>query len=92
MFAAAPAVAPGRSVAWVAQAALDDGLADRLQVQRSLVAVTDTRSIGKSNLPLNDAMPDIRIEADTFSVRIDGELVVEDPVDVLPMAQRYFLY
>jgi urease subunit alpha len=92
MFAAAPAVAPGRSVAWVAQAALDDGLADRLQVQRSLVAVADTRSIGKSNLPLNDAMPDIRIEADTFSVRIDGELVVEDPVDVLPMAQRYFLY
>jgi urease subunit alpha len=92
MFAAAPAVAPGRSVAWVAQAALDDGLADRLQVQRSLVAVTDTRSIGKSNLPLNDAMPDIRIDADTFSVRIDGELVVEDPVAVLPMAQRYFLY
>jgi urease subunit alpha len=92
MFGAAPGVAPGLSVAWVAQAALDDGLPDRLNVRRSLVPVSDTRSVGKADMVRNDAMPDIRIHADTFAVHIDGELVVEEPAEVLPMAQRYFLY
>jgi urease subunit alpha len=92
MFGAAPGVAPGLSVAWVAQAALDDGLPDRLNVRRALVPVSDTRSVGKADMVRNDAVPDIRIHADTFAVHIDGELVVEDPAEVLPMAQRYFLY
>ena len=92
MFGAAPAVAPGRSIAWVAQAALDDGLADRLEVRRALVPIDDTRSLGKADLPLNDAMPAIEIDADTFAVHIDGELVIEQPAEVLPMAQRYFLF
>ena len=76
----------------MAQAALDDGLADRLRVQRALVPVANTRSLGKADLPLNDAMPGIEIDADTFAVRIDGELVTEHPAEVLPMAQRYFLF
>ncbi len=92
MFGAAPGVAPGLSVAWVSQTALDDGLPDRLNVQRRLVPVVDTRSVGKADMIGNDARPDIEIEPDTFAVRIDGELVVEDPAEVLPMAQRYFLY
>jgi urease subunit alpha len=92
MFGAAPGVAPALSVAWVAQAALDDGLPDRLNVRRALVPVSDTRSVGKADMVRNDAMPDIRIHADTFAVHIDGELVVEEPAEVLPMAQRYFLY
>ena len=60
MFGAAPGVAPALSVAWVAQAALDDGLADRLQVRRRLVPVADTRSLGKADMRENDAMPDHR--------------------------------
>jgi urease subunit alpha len=52
----------------------------------------DTRRVGKADMPRNDAMPDIRIDPDTFAVRIDGELVVEEPAEVLPMAQRYFLF
>ncbi len=92
MFGAAPAVAPGRSVAWVTDAAIEDGLADRLNVQRELVPVANTRSLGKADMPLNDAMPTIDIDADTFAVRIDGELIVEQPAEVLPMAQRYFLF
>jgi urease subunit alpha len=92
MFGAAPAVAPSLSVAWVAQAALDDGLADRLAVRRPLVQVADTRRLTKADLVLNDALPDIAIDPDTFAVRIDGELVTEQPAAVLPMAQRYFLY
>jgi urease subunit alpha len=92
MFGAAANVAPGRSVAWVAQAAIDDGLASRLRVDRQLVAVADTRQVAKRDMPLNDAMPEIRIEPDTFAVYIDGELITEQPAEVLPMAQRYFLF
>jgi urease subunit alpha len=92
MFGAAPGVAPGLSVSWVSQAAIDDGLADRLNVRRSLVPIADTRSVGKVDMVLNDATPDIAIDADTFAVHIDGELVTEQPAESLPMAQRYFLY
>jgi urease subunit alpha len=92
MFGAAPAVAPGLSVAWVSQAALDDGLPGRVRVEREMVPVADTRTVGKADMPLNDARPDIAIDADTFAVRIDGELIVEQPATELPMAQRYFLF
>ena len=92
MFGAAPAVAPGLSVAWVSQAALDDGLPGRVRVEREMVAVADTRSVAKADMRLNDARPDIAIDADTFAVRIDGELIVEQPATGLPMAQRYFLF
>jgi urease subunit alpha len=92
MFGAAPGVAPGLSVAWVAEAALDDGLAARLDVRRRLVPVADTRSRGKADLPLNDARPEIVIDPDTFAVRVDGEIVTEEPARELPMAQRYFLF
>jgi urease subunit alpha len=92
MFGAAPGVAPGLSLAFVAQAALDDRLADRIGVRRPLVAITDTRRIGKADLPLNDATPDIRIDPDSFAVYVDGELMTEQPAVELPMAQRYFLF
>jgi urease subunit alpha len=54
--------------------------------------VADTRRIGKADLPGNDALPDIRVDADTFRVWIDDELVVPDPPTELPLAQRYFLF
>jgi urease subunit alpha len=92
MFGAAPAVAPGLSLGWVAPAALDDDLPSRLRVQRELVAVADTRGRGKADLPLNDATPAIEVDPDTFAVRVDGDLVTEQPAVELPMAQRYFLY
>jgi urease subunit alpha len=92
MFGASPAVAAASSLTFVAQAALDDGLAERLGLRRQLVAVADTRSRGKADLPENTAMPSIRVEPDTFAVHVDGELIEEQPVDVLPMAQRYMLF
>jgi urease subunit alpha len=76
----------------VSNAALDDGLPDRLNVRRDLVPVADTRRVGKADMVLNDALPDIDIDADTFAVRIDGDLVTESPAESLPMTQRYFLY
>jgi urease subunit alpha len=92
MFGAAPGVAGELSVAWVAPAALDDGLASRLPVRRRLVPVADTRSVGKADLPGNDALVDIQVDPDTFAVTVDGELITEEPAAALPMAQRYFLF
>jgi urease subunit alpha len=92
MFGASPRVAAATSLTFVAQAALDDGLAERLGLQRRLVASANTRRLGKADLPENSAMPAISVDPDTFAVRIDGELITEQPAAVLPMAQRYFLF
>ncbi len=92
MFGAAPRAAAATSLTFVAQAALDDGLAERLALGRRLVPITGTRRRGKADLPENAAMPAIAVDADTFAVRIDRELIEERPVAELPMAQRYFLF
>ena len=68
------------------------GLADRLAVRRRLVPVRDTRRLTKADMPGNDALPRIEVEPDTFTVRIDGEVVEAAPAVELPMAQRYFLF
>jgi urease subunit alpha len=86
------AVAAQTSVAWVAQAALDDGLADRLAVRRPLLPVRNMRGLAKQDLYENAAMPQIEVDPRTFEVRIDGELVREDPVARLPLAQLYNLF
>lgn len=92
MFGAAPAAAAATSVHFVAPQAVDDGLADRLDIRRKLIAVNNVRRVGKAQMPLNDAMPDIEVEPDTFTVRIDGQVWQEQPAVELPMAQRYFLF
>jgi urease subunit alpha len=92
MFGAAPAAAAATSVHFVAPQALEDGLADRLAVNRKLVAVSDVRKIGKAQMPRNDALPRIEVDPDTFTVRIDGDVWQEQPAAELPMAQRYFLF
>jgi urease subunit alpha len=92
MFGAMPSAAAATSVTFVAQVALDDGLVERLGLSRRLIASADTRSRGKVDLPENDAMPSITVHPDTFAVHIDGELIDEQPVAELPMAQRYFLF
>ena len=92
MFGAAPAAAAATSVHFVSQAAIDDGLADRIAVSRKLVPVKNVRGVGKAQMPLNDALPEIEVDPDTFTVRIDGDVWQEDPAVELPMAQRYFLF
>jgi urease subunit alpha len=97
MFGAAPPVAAATSLTFVAPAALEsDGsgpsLAERLGLRSTVVPVADTRRLGKADMPRNDALPDVRVDADTFAVTIDGELVEADPATELPMAQRYFLF
>jgi urease subunit alpha len=86
-------VAPSRtSLTFVAPAALEDGLASRLELDRELVPVADVSHRGKADMVNNDALPDIAVEPDTFTVRIDGDAVEPAPVTELPMAQRYFLF
>jgi urease subunit alpha len=92
MWGAAPLVAAGTSLAFVAPAAIDAGLGDRLAARRGLVPVADVRRRGKANMPLNDALPVIEVNPDTFTVSIDGDEVEPSPAAVLPMAQRYFLF
>lgn len=80
------------SVSFVSQAAMDDGIAERLQLQRPLVAVKNTRSVTKKDLILNDAMPHMEVDPQTYEVRADGELLTCEPATELPLAQRYFLF
>jgi urease subunit alpha len=80
------------SFTFVSQAAVDAKLPQRYGLQRPIVAVANCRKIGKKDLPLNDAMPEIRVDPDTYRVWADGELLTCEPAKELPMAQRYFLF
>jgi urease subunit alpha len=80
------------SVSFVAQAAIEAGLPERLGLVRDLIPVKDISARGKADLVNNDALPDIRVDPDTFTVRIDGEVIESAPAAELPMAQRYFLF
>jgi urease subunit alpha len=92
MFGAAPRVAAASSVHFVSQAAIDDGLAEKLGLSRSLLPVADTRRRGKADMILNDTLPRVTVDPDSFAVHVDGELVEPHPVTELPMSQRYFLF
>jgi urease subunit alpha len=92
MFGAYGAAPAATSLHFVAQAAIDDGIADRLAVRRRLVPVRNTRSLGKADLPGNDALPRIEVDPETFAVHVDGELIEPAPVTELPLAQRYSLF
>ncbi|MEU7475404.1 urease subunit alpha [Lentzea sp. NPDC042327] len=78
------------SVFFVAPEAVEAGIGDRYA--RRVLPVENTRSVSKADMVLNDALPDVRVDPDSFAVHVDGELVEPAPVAELPMAQRYFLF
>jgi urease subunit alpha len=81
------------SVAFVSTAAVEDGLADKLPlVKRPLVPIESVRGRTKADMPENTALPRIEVDPDTYSVKVDGELIEHAPATELPMAQRYFLF
>ena len=80
------------SVTFVSQAALNSGAVAKLGLTKPLVAVSDTRKLGKRDMKLNDALPAIEVDPETYAVRADGVLLTCEPAKVLPMAQRYFLF
>jgi urease subunit alpha len=81
------------SVVFVSQAAIAAGLADQLGTGKTMLAVGNTRGgIGKAAMVHNFATPQIEVDPETYEVHADGELLICAPADVLPMAQRYFLF
>ncbi len=79
-------------ITFVSGAACEAGIAEELGLSRTVLPVERTRGIGKADMKLNDALPDIRVDPETYEVHADGELLVCEPATELPLAQRYFLY
>jgi len=93
MFGAFGKALTNSSVTFVSKSAHDANLAASLGTEKKMVAVTNTRGgIGKSAMRLNDATPEIEVHPETYEVRANGELLTCEPADVVPMAQRYFLF
>ncbi|MGY0540854.1 urease subunit alpha [Nocardioides sp. YJ-D4] len=87
-------VGPGadHAVSFVAPAALEAGLADRLGLRRRLVGISPTREIGKADMVNNSATPEIRVEPETFRIHVDGELIEPAPATELPLTQLYSMF
>ncbi|MBN3926476.1 urease subunit alpha [Nostoc sp. NMS4] len=80
------------SLTFVSQAALEKEIPSQLGLQKAAVAVSGTRKLSKRDMKLNDALPHIEVDPETYQVRADGELLICEPATILPMAQRYFLF
>jgi urease subunit alpha len=92
MFAAHGRAVGATSVTFVSRAALEAGVPRRLGLQRQALAVGGCRTITKRDMIHNAALPRIEVDAETYAVRADGELLTCEPARVLPLAQRYFLF
>jgi urease subunit alpha len=79
-------------ISFVSQAACDADIAGTLGLESNVLAARDIRRIGKAEMILNDAMPDISVDPETYEVRADGKILTCGPAEELPMAQRYFLF
>ncbi len=73
-------------------AAIDEGVAQSLGLNRRVEAVKNCRTIGKRDMIHNDATPRIEVNPETYEVRVDGEHITCEPAKELPMTQRYFLF
>jgi urease subunit alpha len=93
MFAAYGRAVTRSAVTFVSKLSLERGLAERLGLQKALVPVENVRGgISKASMIHNAATPVIEVDPETYEVRADGELLTCEPAEVLPMAQRYFLF
>jgi urease subunit alpha len=92
MFGAFGGATAPTSYSFVSKAALEAGLPGQLGLKKTAVAVEQCRTIGKAHMVHNDATPNIEVDPETYEVRADGELLTCEPAEILPMAQRYFLF
>jgi urease subunit alpha len=92
MFGAFGRALAASCVTFVSKAAIQDNVAKKLGLQRQVLPAGGIRKIGKKDMILNDATPDVEVDPETYEVRADGELLTCEPASVLPMAQRYFLF
>ncbi len=80
------------SLTFISQAALEAKIPEQLGLKKQCVAVSGTRNISKTDMKLNHALPKIDVDPETYQVKADGQLLTCEPAEVLPMAQRYFLF
>jgi urease subunit alpha len=92
MFASFGGAVQSTSVTFLSRAALEDGVAARLGLRKTTAAVRGCRGLRKSAMIHNDYCPRMEVDAETYEVRADGQLLTCEPAHVLPMAQRYFLF
>jgi urease subunit alpha len=93
MFGAFGGARLASAVSFVSGASIERGIFAELGLRRELVPVANTRGgIGKRSMVHNDYLPNIEVDPETYEVRVDGELITCEPAEVLPLAQRYFLY
>ncbi|EFL52396.1 urease, alpha subunit [Solidesulfovibrio fructosivorans JJ]] len=92
MFGALPNALAHTSVTFVSKAAAAAGVGERYALRKPVSAVSGCRGLRKKDMVLNDALPVIEVDPQTYQVRADGELLVCEPAKVLPLAQRYFLF
>ena len=92
MFGALGRARTETSVTFVSQLALSEDIGAAYGVDKAMVAVEGCRTVKKADMVLNNYTPHIEVDAETYEVRADGQLLTCEPADVLPMAQRYFLF
>ena len=92
MFGAYGKACHNTSITFVSRAAFDNDIKTQLDLKSIVRPVSNTRSIRKSDMLLNDYQPQIEVDSQTYEVRADGELLVCEPAEILPLAQRYFLF
>ena len=92
MFASFGLAMPASCVTFLPQAAIDADVPATLGLKRMIAAIHGTRGIGKKDMKLNDALPVIEVDPETYEVRADGQLMTCEPAQELPLAQRYFLF
>ncbi|GBF76628.1 urease subunit alpha [Paenibacillus sp. 598K] len=92
MFAALGKAKYSSSITFVSQAAYDRGIASELGLQKRIEPVKGCRTVTKKDMVHNAETPRIDVDPETYQVRVDGELATCEPAEVVPMAQRYFLF
>lgn len=92
MFGAFGKAIASTSLTFTSQAALEEGIASRLGLQKRVAAVMNCRRIGKKDMLYNDATPRIEVDPETYTVKADGVVLTCEPARILSMAQRYFLF
>jgi urease subunit alpha len=92
MFGALGLARTSTGLTFVSQAALQDGIGEKLHLRKKLVAVRNTRTIRKKDMIHNSLTPRIEVDPQNYQVRVDGQIITCEPAESLPMAQRYFLF
>lgn len=92
MFASYGKAKKACNITFVSQAAYEDGIKEKLGLEKVVLPVKGIRNVTKKDMKLNDATPELTVDPQTYEVKVNGELITCEPVDEVPMAQRYFLF